>query len=92
MSEAALRSSESKSTTASIVATPGVCGGDARIADTRIPVWVIDSLRRQGAAENDILEAYPWLTVEQIRAAWDYADRHHDEIESAIQENEDASA
>jgi uncharacterized protein (DUF433 family) len=41
--------------------TPGVCGGDARIRNTRIPVWTLVSLRQQGATDSDQLAAYPSL-------------------------------
>jgi uncharacterized protein (DUF433 family) len=32
--------------------TPGVCGGDACIAGTRIPVWVLEGFRRLGWTEE----------------------------------------
>lgn len=31
--------------------TPGVMGGDACIRQTRIPVWLLVSLRQQGASD-----------------------------------------
>jgi hypothetical protein len=31
-----------------IQSTPGVCGGNARIRNTRIPVWTLVSLHQQG--------------------------------------------
>ena len=36
--------------------TPGVCGGHACIRNTRIPVWVLVSLRQQGANDRELLE------------------------------------
>jgi uncharacterized protein (DUF433 family) len=41
--------------------TPGIVGGDARIAGTRIPVWVLENYRRLGLSEARILENYPSL-------------------------------
>ncbi|NEO64576.1 MAG: DUF433 domain-containing protein, partial [Moorea sp. SIO4G2] len=33
--------------------TPGVCGGDARIANTRIPVWVLVQARNLGSSQGN---------------------------------------
>lgn len=33
---------------------PGVCGGSARIIRTRIPVWLLDALRRDGSSEAEL--------------------------------------
>lgn len=70
--------------------TPGVVGGDACIAGTRIPVWDLVQYRRLGASEAKILEAYPQLTATNLAQAWQYATAHPDEIEAAIQQNEAA--
>lgn len=40
-----------------ITKNPGVMGGDACIAGTRIPVWLLVNYRSQGANDADILEA-----------------------------------
>ncbi len=40
-----------------IESIPDVCGGEPCIAHTRIPVWVLEQARRQGAAEE--AEAQP---------------------------------
>ena len=40
---------------AGIEKTGNVCGGDACIAHTRIPVWVIEQHRRLGATDEDLL-------------------------------------
>ncbi|MFB2980678.1 DUF433 domain-containing protein [Microseira sp. BLCC-F43] len=70
--------------------TPGVCGGDARIAGTRIPVWVLVNARRIGYSEADLLESYPTLSAADLGNAWAYAEAYTDEIEIAIRENEEA--
>lgn len=41
--------------------TPGVCGGDACIAGTRIPVWSLVNSRKLGMADGQLLDAYPTL-------------------------------
>ena len=53
-----------------IVSTPGVCGGDPCIIRTRIPVWLLESMRLQGASEAQILEAYPSLDAQDLVNAW----------------------
>jgi uncharacterized protein (DUF433 family) len=65
--------------------TPGVMGGDACIRQTRIPVWLLVSLRQQGASEADLLEDYPGLTANDLAHAWLYADANAEEIQAAIQ-------
>ncbi|MUG98883.1 DUF433 domain-containing protein [Scytonema sp. UIC 10036] len=72
-----------------ITKTPGVVGGDACIAKTRIPVWSLVNYRRLGANDAHILEAFPHLTAADLVNAWAYADAYPEEIEQAIQENEE---
>ena len=60
-------------------------GGDACIRKTRIPVWLLVSLRNQGATEAYLLEDYPDLTATDLANAWLYAETHPDEIDAAIQ-------
>jgi uncharacterized protein (DUF433 family) len=67
-----------------------VMGGDACIRQTRIPVWLLVSLQRQGATEAYILEDYPTLTAADLVNAWLYAETHADEINAAIQSQESA--
>jgi uncharacterized protein (DUF433 family) len=74
-----------------IAKTPGVCGGDACIAGTRIPVWVLVNYRRLRGTDAGLLDAYPSLTREDLEAAWVYAASHTEEIESAIRENEEGA-
>lgn len=70
--------------------TPGVCGGDARIVGTRIPVWVLVNARRLGISETELLKDYPTLSATDLANAWVYASAYAEDIEAAIQENEDA--
>jgi uncharacterized protein (DUF433 family) len=73
-----------------IEATPGVCGGDACIAGTRIPVWLLEQARRLGATDADLLRAYPPLSESDLGNAWTYADSHRAEMEACVAANEDA--
>lgn len=73
-----------------VVSTPGVCGGDPCIIRTRIPVWLLESLRRQGASDAELLEGYPQLRAQDLVNAWAYVSAHRDEIERQIAEQEAA--
>jgi uncharacterized protein (DUF433 family) len=73
-----------------IESTPGVCGGDPCIVRTRIPVWILEQMRRQGVSEADILRNYPTLRAEDLANAWAYVRAHGEEIERQIKENEEA--
>ena len=68
--------------------TPGVCGGSARIVRTRIPIWTLESYRRQGATESGILKSFPSLTAGDLVNAWAYVAINSQEIEKDIFENE----
>src|SRR5205085_2819780 len=46
---------ESKDAYPGIDTTVGVCGGEAVIVRTRIPVWVLEQARRLGSTEADLL-------------------------------------
>lgn len=63
---------------------PDVCGGEARIVRTRIPVWVLIQARRLGASEAELLRAYPQLKAEDLTHAWAYAQAHPSEIDQQI--------
>jgi uncharacterized protein (DUF433 family) len=86
---AALTNAE-KAELPAIEKTPGVAGGAACLVRTRIPVWLLESYRRQGWAESKILASYPSLRAADLVHAWSYADAHRAEIEEAIRSNEAA--
>ncbi|MCL4190481.1 MAG: DUF433 domain-containing protein [Thermoguttaceae bacterium] len=67
-----------------IESTPGVCGGEPCIVRTRIPVWVLEQLRRQGVSEAELLRSYPTLRAEDLANAWAYVRAHREEIEQQI--------
>ena len=69
---------------------PEVCGGDACIVRTRIPVWLLEQARREGTSEQALLAAYPSLRAEDLVNAWAYARSQAAEIESQILANETA--
>ena len=73
-----------------ITKTPDVCGGDACIAKTRIPVWLLESFRREGSSDAELLQFYPHLNAANLVNVWTYAEAHQEEIEQAIRKNEEA--
>ncbi|MGO9468229.1 MAG: DUF433 domain-containing protein [Isosphaeraceae bacterium] len=68
--------------------TAGVCGGSARIAGTRIPVWQLVAARNMGVGGAQLLLDYPTLRAEDLVNAWSYSDAHPEEIQAEIHENE----
>lgn len=78
----------SRASSRGIDKTPGVCGGDACIRQTRIPVWALVQLRQLGTDEVDLLHIYPTLTADDLVNAWSYYQSHTAEIEQQIADNE----
>ncbi|AFZ18584.1 DUF433 domain-containing protein [Allocoleopsis franciscana] len=68
----------------SIQVTAGVCGGQPRIRNTRIPVWTLVAFRQQGADDEELLRNYPSLTSSDLSAAWAYYEQHREEGDRAI--------
>ncbi|MFB2979786.1 DUF433 domain-containing protein [Microseira sp. BLCC-F43] len=68
--------------------TPGICGGAARIRDTRIPVWTIVTYQQQGATDWELLHNYPGLTLQDLQAVRNYYQLNREEIDRQIAENE----
>jgi uncharacterized protein (DUF433 family) len=73
---------------ATIEKTPGVCGGAARVAGTRIPVWQLVEARDLGASERQLMNDYPGLRAVNLVDAWTYAEDHPEEITAQIQKNQ----
>lgn len=68
--------------------TPGVCGGEACIRDTRIPVWLIREMEYKQISHAEMLDQYPGLSIEDLEAAHEYSLMFQEEIDKAIQEND----
>ena len=64
--------------------TPGICGGYARIRNTRIPVWTLVSLLQQGATEQELLRNYPTITLNDLTSVREYYYNHQSEIGQII--------
>lgn len=74
--------------TGAVERTPDVCGGAARIAGARIPVWQLVEARDLGASEAHLLLDLPRLRAADLVAAWAYADAHPEEIAADLLRNE----
>lgn len=68
----------------------GVCGGEACVEGTRVPVWVLESYRQIGVKDSEQLYNYPMLTATDLANAWTYAAANPDEIKRVIEENDTA--
>ena len=64
--------------------TSGVCGGDACVAGTRIPVWLLVRARQLGGSEEEILADYPSLNRDDLAHAWAYYALHRADITQQI--------
>lgn len=56
-----------------VILKPEVCGGRPCIRDTRIEIAVILDGLAEGMTEAEIIDHYPQLATEDIRAALAYA-------------------
>jgi len=52
---------------------PEICGGKPCIKGTRIPVFVILDLLATDLSAEEIIKAYPDLTIDDVKAAVEYA-------------------
>ena len=58
-----------------ITVDPGLMLGQPVVTGTRLPVYVIVQAIAAGDGSNEILDAYPFLTAEDIEAALNFAAR-----------------
>ena len=57
-----------------IVADPEICHGKPTFKGTRIMIWQVLEMLREGMSEEEIMKAFPTqLNRAQIKAALDYA-------------------
>jgi len=73
-----------------IVQDKGICGGEPRVAGTRIKVQHIAlEYERLGWSADQICDAHPGLTLAQVHAAISYYYDHKEEIDESIREDEE---
>jgi type III restriction enzyme len=76
---------------AMIERTPGICGGRARLAGTRVPVHRVAGYYRLGYSPEEMLTALNSLSLQQIYAALAHALANPDEMDAALREEEQAT-
>jgi uncharacterized protein (DUF433 family) len=76
---------------AMIERTPGICGGRARIAGTRVAVHRVAGFYRLGYSPEEMLSVLGSLSLQQIYAALAHALANPDETNAALREEEQAA-
>jgi uncharacterized protein (DUF433 family) len=72
-----------------IISTPGICGGRPRIDGHRITVEdVAIWYERLGMSPDEIVSAYPSITLSDVHAALAYYYEHRARMDAAIREGE----
>jgi uncharacterized protein (DUF433 family) len=56
-----------------IIQDPGICGGEPVVRSTRVPVRTVLASLAEGASIQEILEDFPSLTEEGVRAVIAFA-------------------
>ena len=85
-----LRDPERTVTKSWIQTSPGVCGVEPCVRNTRHTVSGLVEWKRQGVTDARILEHHPDLTPADLEAAWAYYATHREEIEQAIKKAAEA--
>ena len=76
-----------------IVSTPGTCGGRPRIDGHRIRVADIAIWHeRMGMSPDEIVSAYPTITLSDVHAALAYYYENRQQIDTSIREDEEFAA
>ncbi len=71
---------------------PGVCGGEPVIVGTRFPVRsVVTNIYRLGMTPEEMVEAWPYLTLAHVHDALSFYHDHRPTIDRAIRENRETS-
>jgi len=70
--------------------TPGICGGRARIAGTRVPVHRIARYYRMGYSPEEMLSMLNSLSLAQIHGGLAHALANPEAIEQALREEDQA--
>jgi uncharacterized protein (DUF433 family) len=73
-----------------VESTPGICGGRARIAGTRVPVHRIARYYQLGYSPEEMLGMLNSISLPQIFAALAHALSNPEEIDQALREEDEA--
>ncbi len=69
--------------------TPGTCSGHPRVAGTRIRVQNIVLWTEQGETPDEIVAAYPQLSLSDVYAALAFYHDNREEMNRLIQQDKD---
>jgi uncharacterized protein (DUF433 family) len=75
-----------------VTSTPSVCGGKPCIAGTRVSVQLVVLHSEAGDSPDDIVRAYPHVTLAQVHGALAYYYDHVTEINDSIARSQRAVA
>ncbi len=67
-----------------IIRTPGICGGHARLEDTRITVHDVVGLLQNGETVDSVIRQLPDLTRAQVYECLAYYEDHLAEIDYLV--------
>ena len=71
-----------------VVRDEGICGGQPRIAGTRLKVQTIAlEFERLGWTPDRICDSHPGITLAQLHAALSYFYDHREDIQLAVRED-----
>jgi uncharacterized protein (DUF433 family) len=71
---------------------PGVCGGEPVVVGTRFPVRsVVTSIYRLGMTPEEMVEAWPYLTLAHVHDALSFYHDHRPAIDRAIRANRETA-
>jgi uncharacterized protein (DUF433 family) len=83
-------STERAGTKSWIQKSPGVCGSELCVRNTRHTVAGLVEWKKQGLTDARTLEHHPDLTQADLEAAWAYYATHREEIDQAVKEDVEA--
>ena len=69
--------------------TPGTCSGHPRVVGTRIRVQNVVLWTEQGETADEIVAAYPQLTLSDVYAALTFYHDNREEMDRLIQQDKD---
>ena len=73
-----------------IVQDEGICGGQPRIAGTRLKVQhIFLEYKRLGWSPDQICDAHPGIKLAQVHAAISYYYDHKEELDKSIREDKE---
>ena len=71
---------------------PGVCGGEPVIVGTRFPVRsVVTNIYRLGMTPEEMVEAWPYLTLAHIHDALSFYHDHRSLVDRAIRKSQETA-